>query len=129
MGNLSTDDFLEHHGVLGMKWGHHKAEGGSSGGSGGSGRTKPTNDEIKQARLRQQARYNQQVRLYSEGVTAKSEKGRQKAYDEINRIGQESLADKKIAKRATTGEKVYAGVLIALSAGAAASLLVPARRL
>jgi hypothetical protein len=43
----TTDDFLQHHGVVGMKWGKHKAGSGGSGGSGSKAETKVAKKAIR----------------------------------------------------------------------------------
>lgn len=120
-----VDEFLTHHGVKGMHWGHRKgsSEGGSEGGSGKGGsepkvkKPKPTAQDILQARARQAVREDKQYDLSKEALTATSEKGRQRALAEIARIDKEGAADQEIAKRMTRGEKIGTTILLAGLAG------------
>lgn len=127
----NVDDFLAHHGVLGMKWGHHRSEGGDSGGGSSAPRVKkvkPTTADIKNARLRNDSRQrvlNDQVDKYN---TAVDDRGRAKAEAAIERITKEGAADAKLATKSTRGEKIALGVLagvvgahIALGVAASAS--------
>lgn len=122
----SLEEVLEHHGVMGMKWGHRKAtDGGSSGGSAPK-KTKPTKQDIMDARARQASRlsdYNRKVDAYNlakpgSKSEAKALKDVQKADDILSKG-----ADAKTAAKMTSGEKWVAGISWGVVAVTSAGLI------
>lgn len=95
-----VDEFLEHHGVKGMHWGVKRSG-------------KPGTQEIHDARIRTQARVNQQQVQFDKLNLASTEKGKQAALKEIARIGEEGSSDAEIAGHKTTGEKIGTAILVA----------------
>jgi hypothetical protein len=132
MTDTSVDDFLAHHGVLGMKWGHHKSSGGGSSSSGGGGKSapaakpikkKPTTEEILAARQHmnaQEAKANKHLDAF---VNATTDAGRQhasklltKAYDKINNDPQAAIAARKTGKEKAATILKVSGVIVGLGA-------------
>lgn len=115
---------LEHFGVKGMHWGHHKAK--DVGGSAPSKpKKKPTTKEIHAARQRQFAREVKLQNLESDYYLATTKKGRLKTQQLMNEVGEDYLngKDAKIAARYTTGEKWLVGIGLGLT-GASAALAI-----
>lgn len=97
-----VDDFLEHFGVKGMKWGQRKSE--SSGGS------KPSSNDIKNARIRTNIRTSSLDSHATALSLANSKKEKQNQLDRIHKIAKDPKAQRDIdmAATATRGEKVSA---------------------
>lgn len=119
-----AEDFLEHFGVKGMKWGVKKSEGGGTGFQ-GPAKSKPTKADILEARnnISSQARaaenkYYEKVgqtdaryaaNKLKDPATAKAvrDKGYKKAMEQLDKdYGQiDKDPDAAIANKMTTGEK------------------------
>lgn len=140
MTDTSVDDFLAHHGVLGMKWGRHKA--GTSGGGGGSSssaksvatkkidktnevkptKQKVTSAQIKEARLRQNLRAETVNQHARDLLMQTSDKGRAHAQKVLDKSADQLInnPDAAVANRMTAGEKFFGTVgagLLAVSVG------------
>jgi hypothetical protein len=85
--SMNVDDFLEHHGVKGMRWGVKKADGSSS---------RPSASEIKTARTNQATRRND----VKNAKTSGDEVSIQKAKDAFN-----NAPDRITAAHLTRGEQ------------------------
>jgi hypothetical protein len=122
-----ADNFLEHHGVVGMKWGKHKAnrtESGKSGKApkadpGGTGKNgKVTSGDIHLARFKQQARLRKLQEAEGDFFVARTAKGQDKA-EKIMRKHEKALfnnPDAKMAAKMTKAEKVGAGIVYGMAA-------------
>ena len=109
-----VDDFLKHYGVMGMKWGIHKSKAAyqtSKEGVKAVRNAKHTTQEIKEARARQNARYNRQTEAddaYSLALNNKSATPAQRARLEKalkQRVSEARLSDDRIiATKMTRGE-------------------------
>lgn len=88
---MDTDDFLEHYGVKGMKWGHRK----------------PTSSEIVGARRRVAKASRKVDNAEDKMSTAKDAKSAKAAKKEFDKVNKEFLnnPDRVTALRLTTGEK------------------------
>lgn len=117
-----TDDFLEHQGVKGMKWGKHKVKA-DQGGTGKNG--KITSGDIHLARFKQDARLRKLQEAEGDFFVARTAKGQDKA-EKIMRKLEKSYFDNpdaKMAARMTKGEKVITGLMLGLSAVAVAGIV------
>lgn len=143
-----TEDFLSHYGILGMKWGVRKAESqeridrgdhtspkdpkkvatesNSSSSSAPKKVKKPTSDEIKAARARQNLRQRKYEEAQGDFIVARTAKGQDKAEKIMRELEKDFFTnpDKEISERMTTGEKWMTGVnvaaTLALTAGSIA---------
>lgn len=129
-----VDEFLAHYGIPGMRWGKRNASSDSgSSGKGSSSKEekapkakKPTSDDIKAARSRQSERSMKVGLAEYEYMAATSKKGKQKAYEALDKAGDEyfNSPDRAIANRKTRGEKAAAALswgVIGLSAASLAA--------
>lgn len=110
---------LKHFGVLGMKWGHHKAVPTGGGSSAPAKKKKITSQDIHAARDRQRARLAKIQSLDHDVVLATSAKGKAQAARMLDKIGGEWATgpDAKIAAKSTRGEKWLMGTGWALLGG------------
>jgi hypothetical protein len=152
--NVQADDFLQHFGVKGMKWGKHTAESGSSGGGGGGSKSdkavadkagklvnkmqttkatkeKVTTQQIKDARLRDEARFNDLASKTSAlnlaTAVGKGEKAAAKAWMDAADVYTNS-PDSATAAKMTKGEKVSTALWATVGVVSAAYLIGSAAR-
>jgi hypothetical protein len=104
---MDTDDFLEHYGVKGMKWGHRKA----------------TSGEIHGARRRVEAGRKKVNAAEDKMATARTSKDAAAAKKNFDKVNKEFLnnPDRVTALRLTKGEKWSNAALIVLFPGAGAA--------
>lgn len=109
MAKISTEDFLAHYGVKGMKWGRRKAEGSSDGGSSSSAKPKkPSSADILEARKRHNARVMDIYDQDAKAAYASTPEARKKATAKLRKMAREARAseDAKIGNKATAADKV-----------------------
>jgi len=110
---MTPEEFIEHHGVMGMKWGVHKKEGSSSAGGKIASKKKITSGDIYNARSKTASRQralNQQV---DKTNLAHPGKAQAREAKKLNEMSLEFLKnpDRATAQRLTVGEKVGLAVL------------------
>jgi hypothetical protein len=125
--SADVDDFLAHYGVLGMKWGHHKAE---ESGSGGSGSAKPDVQVKREAKAQKylakadafQTKINeinsQNHNWFTRGQAAKDVK-------DLTKLKEQAIADaerKRQGKLSANQKKVLIGAIVAGSIIAALAI-------
>lgn len=134
-----TDDFLQHYGVVGMKWGK-SGGGGKSGGSpnsskkpdaGGTGKNgKVTSGDIHLARYKQGLRGRKMQEAQAEFFVARTNKGKDKA-EKVMRKAEKSYFDNpdaKMAGKLTKGEKIATGIMYGLAAASVGLVIADANR-
>lgn len=123
MGEMMTaEEFIEHHGVMGMKWGKHKA--------------KPTTSDIKTARKHVESQTRKLQDQEDKVVLAKSKSQATSATKKLNEMNASYLKnpDRATALRLTNGEKAAALALslvipgFGIGAGAGATARVAVRK-
>lgn len=144
--DMDADDFLEHFGKKGMKWGQRKAEG--SGASGGSPSNRSLNkasrandrataksdakkfnkewdDEIDAARSRTKSGENKQA-LKAAKVQYKADKlvvGSREAKKALNAVREQKSTDAAVAQLSKTGKETVVATISAVAGIAVLSLL------
>lgn len=116
-----VDAFLEHHGVLGMKWGRHTSSTGPSSPSRKQQR-QAQDQEILKARGRQIVRSAKLQGLAADTYTQRSKKGQaaaEKAYSKAAKV-YITHPDNTTAAKMTHGEKVVTGLQLGIGIGAIA---------
>lgn len=108
-----VDEFLAHFGVKGMRWGNRK------------GSSRPSSNDIHNARLRTAARLGQQQSHVHAYNTATTEAGRRRATEAIDKIGKEGAADLKLANMKTRGEKIGTALVVGALGVTALGLVAP----
>lgn len=111
-----TDDFLQHYGVQGMKWG--KRNGSSKSGGGGTGKNgKVTSGDIHLARRAQVARARNLSAAESKYYAATTNKGRAKAEKMMDKLEKDfyNNPDAKISAKMTKSEKVGAAIVYGMA--------------
>ena len=105
----STDEFLAHFGVKGMKWGHRKSINTVQ----KAPKKKYSSDEILSARQRQFDRINKINRHAEDVRLASSAKGRASAQKMVDKYANQYVnsKDKEIAAKSTRGEKAAAALV------------------
>lgn len=119
----TTDDFLQHYGVRGMKWG--KRNGSRSSGGGSGKKSKPTTYDILAARQAQGARLRKLQEAEGDFYVARTAKGQDKA-EKIMRQREKDFftnPDAAMAAKMTKGEKVVTGIAYGMTAAMAVSYL------
>jgi hypothetical protein len=122
-----TDNFLEHQGVKGMKWGKHTAKS-DPGGTGKNG--KVTSGDIHLARFKQEARFRKLQEAQGDFFVARTAKGQDKA-EKIMRKHEKAFfnnPDAAMAARMTKGEKIVTGVIYGLAAVTIAGTIATANK-
>lgn len=122
-----ADEFLAHMGVVGMKWGKHKAGGDSSSGSAKEPKltSKEKDKAIADARDRQQVRATKLDVKAFQTYTATSKKAQVKANEAYDRAAKQILTnpDAATAAKMTSGEKVATGLIIGVYGAMAISAI------
>jgi hypothetical protein len=115
LGQDAEEEFLSHHGVMGMKWGHHKGASGNAGGGSGHGgsagktnwelgkSSKPSKGDIVTARHNQIARRQAYQQAVKSGASAKTIQAKKDAFN-FNQ-------DRVTADHLTRGEKAVSLLL------------------
>jgi len=121
---MTPEEFFEHHGVMGMKWGKHKAA------------TKPTTSDIKKARQHVQSQHRALQNQEDKIVLAKSKTQADSATKKFHEMNASYLKnpDRATALRLTNGEKAAALALslaipgFGIGAGAGSGARIAARK-
>lgn len=100
-----AEEFLTHHGVVGMKWGKHKAKGDSGGSR--KERRQQRDGEIVTARRAQSARQRKLQEAEGDFYVARTAKGQDKAEKIMRQREKDFFLNKDAATAAklTSGEK------------------------
>jgi len=126
----STDDFLAHYGVPGMKWGKRNARDRDSGvGTGKNG--KVTSGDIHLARYKQGLRLRKLQEAEGDFYVARTNKGKDKA-EKIMRQHEKAYftnPDAKMAAKSTRGEKIVTGIILSMAAVTVAATVADASRM
>jgi hypothetical protein len=120
-----AEEFLAHHGVVGMKWGKHKAKSDSSSGGSRKERRQANDSKIHEARRAQSARLRKLQEAEGDFYVARTAKGQDKA-EKIMRQREKDLftnPDAATANKFTTGEKVANGIAYGLAGAFAVSAI------
>jgi len=138
----NVDDFLAHHGVLGMKWGHHKAQ--TSGGSGGSSapakksraelraldKASVKNDKAARNAEIDAARQRYDTSARSNYLKAKAQYkvdrhqiGKREALKAFNKVKDQNMADYEKASELKSGKETVVAVLATIGVTAASVAL------
>ena len=123
----TTEDFLSHYGVQGMKWGKRK---GGSGGASSARKSKPSSDDILGARRAQAARLRNLQEAEGDFYVARTAKGQDKAEKIMRRLEKDFYTnpDAATAARMTKSEKVGAGIVYGMTGAMAIGYAVLATK-
>lgn len=128
-----TDDFLEHYGVKGMRWGRRRTDAQLDAAKSKRKSSKPSSSDIKDARARQWNRLGQLDKAETAFFVSSTKKGKAEAQAMVTKLEAELYYGKDVATAAkmTKGEKWANGVAwggLALSAVSYAAIVTNANR-
>jgi len=123
------ENYLEHYGKMGMKWGHRNAASGATK-TDKPKKVKVTTADIKSARARQSVRERKYEESQGDFIVARTNKGRDRAEKVMRKHEKEYFLgkDAKTADRMTRGEKIGTTLVLGITGLVFAGMVAQAGR-